>query len=133
MKIQGKTTRYGLSLRVKGWDIPGDSGTDAWMGCFGNKLNTSSCALTVSMETSLAASLLSASDLRLMRDSNGQIIPGRLKPFTLLRVTFLAPSDKMVFYRTFDDRAPEADERLGIFLPWKDDPSIPDFGFVEVV
>lgn len=128
-----KTTRYGLSPRVNGWDQPGDSGTDNWMGCFGNKLNTSSCALTNSGEAALAASLLSSSDSRLMRDGNGQAIPGRIQPHTLIKITFLAPADKMVIYRTFDDRAPEGDERLDNFLPWKDDPTIPDYGFVNVV
>lgn len=126
--IYMKTTRYGLSPRCGGWDIPGDSGTDNWMGCFGNKLNTSSCALTVSAEAAIAAQLPST-DSRLDRDANGQ----KLKPHTLLKVTFLAPADKMVIYRTFDDRAPESDERLDIFLPFKDDPSIPDHGYVSVV
>jgi len=128
-----KTTRYGLSPRAGGWDVPGDSGTDNWMGCFGNKLNTSSCALTNSAEAALAQSLLSASDSRIARDGNNQIIPGRLKPHTLLKVTFLAPFDKLVIYRTFDDRAPEVDERLDNFLPFKDDSTIPDHGYVSVV
>jgi len=127
-----KTTRYGLSPRVNGWDKPGDSGTDNWMGCFGNKLNTSSCALTNSAEAGIAATLPSSSNA-LARDVNGQIIPGRLKPHTLLKVTFLAPADKMVIYRTFDDRAPEDDMRFDNFLPWRDDPTIPDHGNVSVV
>lgn len=136
MNIRARTTRYGLSPRASGWDYPGDSGTDNWMGCFGNKLNTSSCALTTSLEAELAQSLPSLPglpDRRLLRDGNGQVIPGRIKPFTLLRVAFLAPFDKMVFYREFADRAPESDPRLDIFLPFKDDPSIPDYGLVSVV
>jgi hypothetical protein len=145
MSIQCKTTRYGLSPRAAGWDIPGDSGTDDWQGCFGNKLNTSSCALTVSMEAALAATLIPAipsldfngnpfpnyPDSRLLTDVNGQLIPGRLKPYTLLKIAW--PGTPLVQYRTFDDRAPESDERCDLFYPWKDDPSIPDFGQVSLV
>lgn len=126
VSVYMKTTRYGLSPRAGGWDIPGDSGTDNWIGCFGNKLNTASCALTVSAESALSATLPEG-DSRLGDGS------GKLKPHTLLKVTFLAPMDKMVIYRTFDDRAPESDDRLDNFLPIHDDPTIPDRGLVSVV
>jgi len=125
MSVQLKTTRYGLSPRAGGWDNPGDGGTDAWQGNHGNTLNTSSCALTDSAESLLAATLPT--------DDRRRISINRLVPGTLLRITYLAPADKMVRYVTFDDRAPEADARLDIFLPWADDPMIPDFGFVSVV
>lgn len=125
------TTRYGLSPHAGGWDKPGDSGTDNLMGCFGNKLTTASCALTVIMEAALAETLAGMLDNRLMFDSNNQIIPGRLKPFTLLKIVW--PGTILVQYREFADRAPESDLRCDLFLPWRDDPSIPDFGEVSVV
>lgn len=130
------TTRYGLSPHTGGWDKPGDSGTDNLMGCFGNKLTTASCALTVIMEAALAATLAGMLDNRLMFDSNNQIIPGRLKPFTLLKIVW--PGTILIQYRTFDDRVPvEPNDpitpRLDLFYPWRDDPSIPDFGEVSVV
>jgi hypothetical protein len=128
--VTAKTTRYGLSPRVGGWDVPGDSGTDAWMGCFGNKLNSASCALTVSLELALCETL-PAGHPALAVDANGQRMQGHLTPHTLLMVIW--PGTPLVVYRTFDDRAPESDPRLDNFLPWKDDPSIPDYGQVSVV
>lgn len=125
--IHAKTTRYGLNL----WDKPGDSNTDAWLGCFGNRLNTSSCALTVSMEAALAVTLAGMKDNRLMYDANNQIIPGRLRPHLLLKIVWVGTD--LIQYRTFDDRAPEADERCDLFYPWADDYRIPDFGEVSVV
>lgn len=124
--VRMKTTRYGLSPRVSGWDSPGDSGTDAWQGNRGNTLNTSSCALTVSAEDLLARSLLDNPDAN--PGTNFKLTPGRL-----LRITYLAPFEHLVFYKEFADRAPESDPRLDIFLPWADDRSIPDYGYVSVV
>lgn len=120
-----KTTQYGLSVKAGGWDPDGDSGTDQWQGDVGNILNLSSCALTVSAEDELARSLL---------------IPGTPAPAgrlhlpqgQLLKVTFPG-APHIVLYRTFDDRAPEADGRLDIFNPYAFDHVIPDTGEVEVV
>lgn len=124
-----KTTRYGLGLAAGGWDNYSDPGTDAYQGNHGNILNTSSCALTVSAEAALAASLQST-DPRLLRDVNQQLIPGKLKPQTLLRIVW--PGTHLVQYREFADRAPEYDERCDLFYPIKDDPTIPDHGQVSV-
>ena len=126
-----KVTRYGLSVKAGYWDPYGDSSTDQFQGNHGNTLNTASCALTQSAEVLLAQSLLSASDARLMRDGNGQVIPGRLKPGTLLKITWSDPH--RVQYRAFDDRAPEAEPRCDLFYPWDDDRSIPDVAQVSVV
>lgn len=129
MSVKLKTTLYGLSPKVGGWDIPGDSSTDAWQGNHGNFLNTSSCALTESAEALLAASLPTFDSRRLF--SNGQVVPDRLKPKILLKITWDDP--KLVDYRTFDDRAPESDPRLDLFYPYVDPVGIPDFGYASVV
>lgn len=128
--VQMKTTRYGLSQAAGGWDGIGDSGTDSWLGNHGNALNTASCALTVSAEAAIAETL-SLADYRRLLDGNGQVIPGRLKAGTILKIVW--PGTHLVAFKTFDDRAPENDERLDIFLPWKDDSSIPDRGQVSVI
>jgi hypothetical protein len=115
--IKIKTTQYGLSARAGGWDPDGDSGTDNWKGNHGNTLNICSCALTVSAEEQLALS----------RGGGARQLP----PGALLKITW--PDSRLVLYRTFDDRAPEADPRIDLFMPWAFDHHLPDFGNVEVV
>lgn len=122
-----KTTQYGLSTRLGGWDRDGDSGTDNWMGCFGNKLNLSSCALTESAERTIAEALPPDHPAR-VTNAMGK---ATLRPHTLLKVTW-AVDQRLVLYRTFDDRAPENDPRLDIFNPWAFNNHIPDFGSAEV-
>jgi hypothetical protein len=80
--------------------------------------------LTDSAEFALAESLPGDSPKR-----TNQV--GRLQPGTLLKITFDDP--RVVLFRTFDDRAPEADARLDIFNPLAFDHRIPDQGNVEVV
>lgn len=56
MSIQASITRYGLSPKVGGWDVPGDSATDRFEGNHDNKLvDGLSCALTVKLAALLAA------------------------------------------------------------------------------
>lgn len=121
--IISKVTQYGLSATAGGWDPDGDSGTDKWQGSHGNVLNFNSCALTVSAENALAATLPYGHPFLASRDS------GRLMPGTPLRVTMGA----LVFIKNFDDRAPESDPRLDVFNPYAFDNSlIRDFADVEV-
>lgn len=102
-----KITQYGLSKASGGWDEYGDSGTDQWLGNRGNILNTSSCALTASAATALKA-------------QHG----------CLLKIIF---DQKHVYYRTYDDTAPEDDPRLDMFFPWAFDKTIPaDFAEVQL-
>ena len=119
MKI--KITHYGEPN-----DPTPDSNTRAWIGNHGNTLNVSSCALTGAAEDLLARTILRQ---RLMGDSH--VGPLRLAPGALLKITF---SDRLVFFRTFDDRAPEADPRVDLFNPYDNlPPGLPDFATVEVV
>lgn len=102
MKMQ--VTQYGLSRRVGGWDGVGDSGTDNWLGCANNILNTSSCALSKPAEQGLSA-----------------------KPGDLLKIVFDAHH---VYYRRFDDRTSQdpgviPNARCDFFFPWTFDKSIP--------
>ncbi len=108
----------------------GDSSTDNWQGCFGNKLNLSSCALTASAEADLANALPPQHPARMI-DEHQNIVPSRLREHALLKISY--PDSRIVLYRTFDDRAPEADPRLDIFNPWAFNQAIPDIGNVEVV
>ena len=108
--INKKITQYGLSKRAGGWDPDGDSGTDNWQGDAGNTLNFSSCALTQAARTALA------------------ILP---KEIVLVKITTSDP--RVVLYRTTDDCAPEAEERLDLFMPWAFDSHLPDLADVEVI
>lgn len=127
--IRMKTTRYGLSPSARGWDKPGDSGTDQYRG-FGipdagfATLNRSACALTVSAEDALVRTL----DISDEKRSGG---PLRLPISTLLYVRYEDPKFNRVCVLL--DRAPENDMRLDIFLPFHDDPTIPDHGLVSVL
>jgi hypothetical protein len=136
-KVACKTTRYGLSPRVGGWDKPGDDGTDAWRGlgipdAGYEKLTTASCALCAVTEKALADQLPTLDSRRLFDTTEGNTpVPGRLKPGTLIKVTW--DDGRFVQYRSFDDRAPENDSRCDLFYPWKDELMVPDNGYVELV
>jgi hypothetical protein len=103
-----KTTRYGLSPRVGGWDDPGDYYTDQWLGDGkdGHTLTTASCALTKS-----AADLLGA------------------RPGDIIHIVW---NDKYETFRRYDDTAPEDDPRVDVFYPYMDAKMQPDFGEVSV-
>lgn len=122
-------TRYGLSKAKGGWDSPGDSGTDQFRGDGipdGGYavLNRSACALTASAEDALARTLLAPGVI-------GSKEPMRLPIGTLLYVSF----DDVKFnqVRVLLDRAPEPNGRCDLFLPYHDDPLIPDNGLVSVL
>jgi len=106
-------------------DSTPDSNTRAWIGNHGNTLNVSSCALTVTAEDLLARTVPG----RIVGDSH--IGPLHLAPGALLKITF---SEKLVFFRTFDDRAPETEPRVDLFNPFDNlPPGLADYAEVEVV
>ena len=113
----GKTTRYGKSKRCinpetgqPGWDEYGDSDTDKGLGCFDDDDNPTlangDCALTDSLRDALGATK------RCM-------------------IKVLWTNGRTATFR-YNDRAPESDYRLDIYLPWTDDPTIPDTGIVMI-
>lgn len=103
-----KTTRYGLSPKVGGWDPYGDSYTDQWLGDGkdGHTLTTASCALTKSAANALGA-----------------------RPGDIIRVIW---DNRTETFRRYDDTAPEDEMRVDLFYPWKDNLEQPDFGEVTV-
>lgn len=117
-------TRYGKSIKAGGWDGVGDSGTDKGYGCFDKEdhptLAEGDCALTVEGQADLGA-----------------------KPHAIIRLWF--DNDPREFLLRFNDRAPQQSKnpdapfytknskRLDIYLPWKDDKSIPEWGYARVV
>lgn len=113
-----KTTRYGKSKTcinpetgLPGWDEYGDSYTDRGLGCFDDEdkpsLAVGDCALTDSLRDALRAT-----------------------KHSMIRVVW--DNGKSAVYR-YNDRAPESDYRLDIYLPWEDDPTIPDTGIVLIL
>lgn len=103
-----KITQYGISVKNRGWDGVGDSGTDKFLGNHNNKLvDGVSCALTVSAQTILGAK---AGDW-----------------------LFIVFDDNTTQIRRFDDRAPESDPRLDLFNAWKERKQGSDFADVVVL
>lgn len=85
-----------------------DSNTEKWIGDHGNVLTTSSCALTAVAALQLGV-------------SHG----------ALLKIVF---SSKIIFFRTYDDTAPEDNPRVDLFNPFCSlPPYLPDFADVSVV
>lgn len=107
VSIRMKSTRYGLSPKVGGWDLDGDSLTDQWQGDGkdGHTLTTASCALTKGAAQTLGA-------------REGDII----------RIVW---DDKTEQFRRYDDTAPEDEERVDLFYPFNDFP-LPDYATVSV-
>lgn len=85
-----------------------DTNSENWIGNHDNGLTISSCALTQSAQDMLGC-------------AQG----------ALLRIVF---TNRLVMYRTFDDRAPEADPRLDLFNPFNClPPGLPDYADVTVL
>lgn len=101
-----------MRLKVTHYGEPNDPYKDSnsmnWIGNHDNILNISSCALTRSAQEALEC------------DQGA-----------LLRIVF---TNRLIMYRTFDDRAPESDPRLDLFNPFNClPPGLPDYADVTVI
>lgn len=85
-------------------DEDGDTLTKEGWGCWGNKLTAAGCALTKSAENLLGATKL-----------------------CWLKITY---STGVILYRQWQDRAPEADDRLDLYQPQGFDKTLPDYADV---
>ena len=99
--VKMKVTQYGYKN-----DPDGDTLTEQGWGFRNNRLNASSCALTVAAQKALGA-----------------------KAFDRIQIKF---ADDLILYRHFDDRAPENEARLDLYQPAGFDKTLPDVGEVSL-
>jgi hypothetical protein len=105
-----KITQYGLSKKAGGWDPDGDDDTDRWVGDDG-PISYLSCALTLGAQSIIG------------------LPPGK-SDRARLKIVF---PDGTTIFRFWSDRAPEADPRLDLFMPYFFDRTIPaDFAEVSI-
>jgi hypothetical protein len=88
-------------------DPDSDSLTEAQMGAWNNKLKKDSCALTKATVEELGA-----------------------QKFDTILLTF---DDGSTITRSYDDKAPESDPRVDLYMPERFDSSIADYADASIV
>ncbi len=100
-----------MKLKVTQYGYPndecGDTLTEQGWGFRDNKLNEKSCALTVSAQRLLG-----------------------VKAFQPIKIDF---GNGLVLIRNFDDRAPQGEPRVDLYMPKGMNKSLPDYAMVSVL